>query len=142
MRPTNLFEKALNSLINVAVAFVLFSPLLLVLNVSLLSKKLIFILLFFVYQIAIILFNKNISLGMIVTHSRWKYEYSLPNQFIHTVLYTISFSTLLFWVYFPFDLFLANMLLVQVPSILLTGSTFHGYLAGKMITIKSTKMPL
>ena len=72
----------------------------------------------------------------VVRREEWKEEYPLLNQFIHAVLYTLSFSTLLFWIYFPFDLFLVNILLIQLPSILLTGSTLHGYLAGKMTTIK------
>ena len=136
MHPTNFLEKALNSLISVVAAFILFLPILLLFDMELLFKKLIFILFLFIYQIIIILFNKNISLGMIITKTRWKEEYPLLNQFIHAVLYTLSFSTLLFWIYFPFDLFLVNILLIQLPSILLTGSTLHGYLAGKMTTIK------
>ena len=109
MRPTTFLEKGLNSFISVAVLFILFIPIL-SLDISLLSKKLIFILFLFVYQIAIIVFNENISIGMIITKTSWKNNYPLHNQFVHAILYTASFSTLLFWIYFPFDLFLINML--------------------------------
>ena len=135
MRPTTFLEKGLNSFISVAVLFILFIPIL-SLDISLLSKKLIFILFLFVYQIAIIVFNENISIGMIITKTSWKNNYPLHNQFVHAILYTASFSTLLFWIYFPFDLFLINMLFIQLPSILLTGATLHGYLSGKMTTVK------
>ncbi len=136
-RSTNFLEKGINSLINVIAVFILFLVFVLLFDVTVREKKLIFILLLLVYQIAIILFNKNVSLGMTITKTRWKKEYSLYNQFIHAALYTASFSTLLFWVYFPFDLFLFNILFLQIPTILLTGSTLHGYLAGKMTTVKS-----
>ena len=73
---------------------------------------------------------------MMILNIHWKEKYPLKNQLIHSVLYTASFSTLLFWVWFPLDLFLINMLLLQLPTILLTGTTFHGYLSGNMVTVK------
>ncbi|MBS3152384.1 hypothetical protein J4230_03160 [Candidatus Woesearchaeota archaeon] len=135
MRETNIFEKGLSSLINVVFVSIFFMPFLF-LNNSILIKKFIFISLFFIYKLILIAFNEDRSVGMIFMKTYWKRKYSLKNQLIHTILYTISFSTLLFWLYFPFDIFLVNILFIQVPIILLKGTTLHGYLAGRMVTVK------
>lgn len=136
MRITSPLEKLLNSTINVIVIFIIFLPFLIFLNISLFSKKFVFIVLFFIYKLAIIFFNENRSIGMIITNTYWKKTYPLKNQLLHAVLYTLSFSTLLFSIFFPFDIFLINILLIQLPSIIITGTTFHGYIAGKMMTVK------
>lgn len=135
MRITTPLEKLLNSAINVAAVFIIFLPFLIFLDTSL-FKKIIFIVLFLLYKLVIIFFNGNRSLGMIITKTYWKREYPLKNQLLHALLYTLSLSTLLFWIFFPFDLFLANMLLIQLPSIILTGTTFHRYISGNMVTVK------
>lgn len=135
MRPTTALEKGLTSLINVIVVSLFFLPFIF-LNLSILTKKLIFIFLFFLYTVLCYFLNNGRSIGMVITKTYWKEDYPLKNQLIHKILYTASFSTLLFWIYFPFDLFLLNILFIQLPSIFLTGTTFHGYLAGKITTVK------
>lgn len=135
MHPTKPLEKLLNSAINAALVFIIFSPFLFS-DLNSTFKKLIFISLFLLYKFIIVIFNNNRSVGMIITKTYWKEKYPLKNQIFHAILYTVSFSTLLFWVYFPFDLFLINMLLLQLPTIILKGTTFHGYLAGNMLTVK------
>ncbi|MBI2148143.1 hypothetical protein HYU23_00535 [Candidatus Woesearchaeota archaeon] len=135
MRNTTLFEKGLSSFINVVFVSIFFLPFLFI-DIPFLIKKFIFIFLFLLYKLILIYFLENKSIGMILIGSYWKENYPLKNQFIHAVFYTISFSTLLFWIYFPFDLFLFNMLFIQIPMILYKGTTMHGYLAGKMVTVK------
>ena len=137
MRITTPLEKLLNSAINVMVVFIFFLlPFPIILDFTLFLKKFIFICLFFLYKLIVIFFNGNRSVGMMITQTYWKKKYPIANQLIHAALYTLSFSTLLFWIFFPFDLFLINMLFIQLPSIILTGTTFHGYLAGNMTTVK------
>ncbi len=136
MRVTTPPEKLLNSAVNILVVFIILLPFLLFLEASIFTKKFLFISLFFLYKLTIIFFNGNRSLGMMITKTYWKKKYPLKNKILHAVLYTLSFSTLLFWVFFPFDLFLVNMLLIQLPSVILTGTTFHAYLSGKMMTVK------
>lgn len=75
---------------------------------------------------------------MMVLGTQWEREYSTKNKLVFLILYTLSFSTLFFWVFFSFDLFLANILLLQIPMILMTGTTLHGFLSGNMTTVKNT----
>ncbi len=74
---------------------------------------------------------------MTIVGTYWAKDYPLKNQLIWLSLYTLSFSTLLFWVFFPFDLFLINMLCLQLPMILIKKTTLHGFLSGQMVTIKN-----
>jgi hypothetical protein len=73
---------------------------------------------------------------MIILKARWKGDNSYWNFLLFISLYTLSFSTLLFYIVFPFDLFLINMILLQIPTIILKKTTFHGFLSGNMIGIK------
>lgn len=86
------------------------------------------VLMFFVMQIADT--HRRIGfrcLGMRVTGSRWERTYRRGQKVLYSFLYTLSFATLFVHVYAPFDVFLANMLLLQLPTVLLTGTTFHGW---------------
>ena len=135
-RPTTALEKLLNSAINVALAFVIVLPLWLLVDSSFMVKRILFLMLFLLLKLTVLFFHENRSPGMIITKTYWKEKYPLRNQLLHAVLYMLSFSTVLFWVYFPFDLLLINILLIQLPTVLKTGTTAHGYLAGKMFTVK------
>ena len=135
MRLTTPFEKACNSLINILFVVVLSFPFWYT-SFTLTIKKLIILLIFFLCKLIFIFFNKNRSLGMMLTNTEWKQRYPLNQQIFHALLYTSSFSTLLFWIYFPFDLFLLNMFFLQIPTLYFKKTTFHGYLAGNMVTIK------
>lgn len=134
MKTTNIIQKLIPSLINISAVAMIASPLFL-LNWSFASLKIILMILFFSYNLLFLIFFKNRDLGMMVVKTYWKDEYPLLNKLIYIVLYTASFSTLIFWIWFPFDLLLINLLLIQLPCILLTGTTLHGYLAGKMVTV-------
>ena len=138
MRTTTAFEKLMASIINVIVVFVFYTPVIF-LNLSILQKKIIFILLFLLYNIAVIFLSKNRCIGMILTNAFWKEDYPIKNQMIYAVLYTLSFVTMLFWIAFPGDLLLANILLVQLPFVIRTGTTFHGHFSGHMTTITNTE---
>jgi len=72
---------------------------------------------------------------MMIVKTYWKEDYPKINQIIYAVLYTASFATLFIWIWFPFDLFLFNMIFLQLPCVLLTGTTLHGYLSGGMTTV-------
>lgn len=133
MRRTNVLEKLGASIINVAVVFVFTIPFILLWGFGL-YWKLSFIGLFFLYNLIFLIFGNNICVGSRILKTRWEKEYPFINRLIFIFLYTLSFSSLLFWIIFPFDIFLVNMLLLQLPCVLLTGTTVHGLLSGKMMT--------
>jgi hypothetical protein len=54
-----------------------------------------------------------------------------PTNTVYAALYTASFATLLWWIWLPLDLALANGLLIQIPCLALRGNTLHGLLAGR-----------
>lgn len=135
MKQTNIFQKVLPSVFNAVAVFIISLPLM-IMQADALEKKIILVGIFFLYCFFFQLFNKNEDLGMVVSDTHWKEAYPFKNQLIYSILYTLSFATLFFHVFFPLDLFLANMLLLQLPCVLLTGTTVHGYLAGKMVTVK------
>ena len=100
--------------------------------------KLILVFIFFLYNFSFIFLTKNRCLGMIILNIQWKKEYPIKNQLIYVFLYSLSFSTIVIWIFFPFDLLLFNLLLIQLPCVLKTGTTLHGYLSGKMSGFKTT----
>ena len=134
MRKTNAFEKIIPSILNVFFTFLIFLPFYF-LNTSYFSKKLIFIIIFFTYNLLFLIFNENKCLGMIIMKTNYAKKYSKLQHFLYSILYTLSFSTLLFWIFFPFDLFLFNMLVLQLPTIIIKKTTLHGYLSGNIITV-------
>lgn len=137
MRKTNLFEKGLASLINVSAVAILSTPLIWM-PWTLMTKKIIVIAIWLLFNLAFLVFNRNRGLGMIIANTHWKKDYPIKSKLLFLVFYSLSFSTLFFWISFPLDLFLANMLLLQVPMILITGTTLHGFLSGKMVTVKNS----
>lgn len=133
MRKTNILEKAFPSIINVVVVF-LVSQLFLPFTADLIGDKWTFISVFFIYNIVFLFLEDGRDLGMFVFDTRWAKQYSTANKIVYAVLATASFSTLLFKVWFTLDLFLINMILLQLPAVIKTGTTFHGWLAGGMVT--------
>lgn len=134
MKQTNIFQKIMPSVINVLAVFIISLPFLMLTD-NAIVKKFIIIGIFFLYCLLFQISNKNVDLGMFLVGTKWKKNYPVKNQFIYNILYTISFATLFFHVYFVFDIFLVNMVLLQLPFVLITGTTWHGYLAGKMETV-------
>jgi len=129
-----MFRKLSSSIINAIVVFVISLPFL-ALSESVFVKRLTVIFIFFVYCLIFMFLNKNRDLGMIITKSYWRESYPTKKQLLYNVLYTLSFATLFFHVFFPLDLFLINMLFLQLPFVLTTGTTLHGYFSGKMATV-------
>ncbi|MBT4174261.1 hypothetical protein HOC80_04790 [archaeon] len=135
MRKTNAFEKLIPSVLNVFFAFIIFLPFYFSITNSF-TKKLVFIGIFFCYNLIFLIFNDNKCLGMIIMKTNYAKKYSKLQHFLYSILYTLSFSTLLFWIFFPFDLFLFNMLVLQLPIIILKKTTLHGYLSGNITTVR------
>jgi hypothetical protein len=128
---TTASQKLLASIINAFFVITLSLPFFMLLGFSL-EYRVILVLIFFAYQLTIILTPQRRSLGALYTHTVWAKQYSLKNHIMYAFLYSLSFATIVIWVVFPFDLLLVNLLLIQLPFIKKTGYTFHGYLSGKM----------
>lgn len=136
-RYSNAFEKLLVSIINVFTVFLISTPILLYLGFTL-EYRIFFVFLFFVQDLIYIFFFNNRYLGMRILNIEWEREYSIKKEILYSLLYTLSFSTFLIWIWFPFDLLIFNILLIQLPFVLTTGKTLHGYLTG-MVGIKEVK---
>lgn len=135
MKTTSTFEKLIPSVINSILIFIVFVPIYF-LHISPLDKKLFVITGFFLYELIFIFINKGRDLGMILFNTYWEKDYSIFQLLIYNILYTVSFSTILFWLFFPFDIFLVNMLLIQLPTVLLKGTTLHGFLSGGIKSVR------
>lgn len=134
MKTTNITIKLLISIINIVITFILSLPFLIYYGISI-EWKILWIMIFLVYNIVVeTAFGRCI--GMMVLKARYEFQKSFWQTTLYVTLYTASFSTLLFYVRFPFDLLFIN-LLVQLLFILSTGTTLHGYLSGGVKTIKT-----
>lgn len=77
---------------------------------------------------------------MMCLSNRYMVQRSTYEKACFIALYTLSFSTLLYDVWFTFDLLIINLVFFQLPFFLITGNTFHGYIGG-MKTIRGEKLP-
>ena len=128
---TNALQKLSVSIINTIFVLLLSIPIYLIFGFSI-TYRISLPIIFFLYNLSFIFLTKNRCLGMILLNIYWKDEYSIKNQIIYVFLYSLSFSTIVIWIFFPFDLLLFNLLCIQLPCVLKTGTTLHGYLSGKM----------
>ncbi len=128
---TNALQKLSVSIINTFFVTILSLPFYYIFGFSTVFKV-VLVVIFFLYNFSFIFLTKNRCLGMIILGIKWKEEYPIKQQIIYTFLYSLSFSTIVIWIFFPFDLLLFNLLLIQLPTVLITGTTLHGYLSGKM----------
>lgn len=135
MRPTNLFEKVSVSFINASIALVLSAPLYWQWGNSL-NWKLCAIGIFFLYEIVFAVSKEKRDLGMRIVGNYWQIIPSSQSYIFYNLFYSLSFATLFFYFWFPFDLFLVNILLLQLPMVILTKTTLHAYLFG-LTTIKN-----
>ena len=133
MNDTNALEKLLASIINTVIAFIISTPFIFIKTV--IDFKYIFLIVFFLYQIAIVFTKDKRCFGMIIK-TYWDKDYKNINYIIYAIFYTLSFSTIIIWIVFPFDLLLVNLLLIQLPFVVFTEYTLHGYLSGKMKSVK------
>jgi len=137
MRATEPIEKLAASAYNAAIALTISLPIGLISDFGI-GWRFAAVAIFFLMQVFETHRERGFRcLGMRIIGTRWARRYAAKQQALYTVLYTLSFATLFIHVFFPFDLFLANMLFLQVPSIYLTGTTMHGFLAGGMRTVRS-----
>ena len=128
MKRTGILYKLLPSLANVAITFVFALPFLYFYGFSL-EWKLAWIGIFFGYNLFCeIVFGRCV--GMMLCNTEYETCKSFLKNVLYVFLYTISFSTLLFYIWFPFDLLAINLFAIQLPCILLTGTTLHGLLSG------------
>jgi hypothetical protein len=134
MRETSAIEKFMTSVINFIVVLILFIPFFFIFSEEL-ARKLVLIGLFFAYNLVCLIFNNSRCIGMMVMKTRYAREYPKANQLLYITLYSLSFASLLFWVFFPFDLFLFNMIFIQLPIVIMKKTTLHGYLSGNITTV-------
>ena len=129
-------EKIRNSIINIFITILISMPLIYLTN-SLLHKKLIIITIFFLLKSISIFRKDHKTLGMILTKTSWKEKYPKHKHILHSIFYTISFSTIMFYIWFPLDIFSINIFLLQLPSMIKNKMTFHEFISGKMMQVKS-----
>lgn len=124
---TTAFRYLFVSIINSAITGIFSLPFLFIYGAEL-EWKLTWVSIFLLYTLVTeLVFNR--CLGMVVLRRHYQKSRSVVQKIIYSVLYTASFSTLLFYLWFPFDLLLINLLLVQLPTVLVTGNTLHGFLS-------------
>jgi hypothetical protein len=137
-RNTKPLEKLLASIINVLfVGIIAFPSVFFTKDITILKE--IYVSLFFLYNVIILLINKNRCLGMMALNMHWKPPYRTKNHLIFVFLYTMSFATAFIWIVFPFDLLIFNLLFIQLPTVILKKTTFHGYLSGGLSTLRFVK---
>jgi len=134
VKPTSILYKLFPSITNALFTFILSLPFLLIYGNST-RWKIIWIGIFFLYN-CIFEFVYNRCLGMILFKTYYENQRTTFQKLLYISLYTISFSTLLFYIWFPFDLLIFNIIGIQLPFVLTTGNTFHGFLSGKTKTIR------
>lgn len=137
VRRTTVMEKAIPSLINAVLAFGIATPLLLIYG-SGLAWRWSVVVIFALYEFAMVSLFKDRCLGMKIMDTYWEKDYSLWQHLRYNVLYTLSFATLLISLWVPFDLLFVNLIFVQLPMVLITGTTLHGYVGG-METVRIIK---
>jgi len=128
---TNAIQKLLVSVINSLFVLFISVPLLLIFGFDF-KYKLLVILLFLIYRLIVAFTPTHRDFGDLLTKTVWIKNYSFKNHVAFAFLYTLSFSTIFIWVFFPFDLLIFNLLFIQLPFIQKTGYTLHGFLSGKM----------
>jgi len=135
MYPTTLPEKIIPSIINAGAVIILATPFLFA-RPNFMAWRFILIAVFFSYTLFFLIFFKNRCLGMMIMHTYWDTNYKFTQHLTYDVLYSLSFASLIIWLWFPFDLFIINMLLFQLPILILKKTTLHGLISGNLKTIK------
>lgn len=114
-------------------------PIYLLVKPDLFTAKIILLWMFLLHNLIPLFFKEKRDIGMVLMKTYWEKKYPVWKLLIYSVLYTASLATFVFYVYFPFDLLLVNLLLLQLPCVLLSGTTLHGYLSGGILTVKKPK---
>lgn len=130
--PNKPLEKLRNSIIHLLILVALFSPIFLFTKDPV-TLKVLFVLFVFISQLFFVLLNNGRTFSHMIFKTYHKESYKIWQYFVWSIFYSLSVSTILFWVFFPFDLLILN-LLIQYIVYVKTGTTTHQLLAGKMIT--------
>ncbi len=132
VRKTTAFWKLAKTIINTCFVLLVSLPFLLYFGFDW-RYKVVVITTFLAYQLIAALSPTHRDLGDLITKTHWIKTYPLKNHVAFAFLYTASFSTVFIWLFFPLDILLINLLFIQLPFVLKTGYTLHGYLSGKMV---------
>lgn len=121
--------KLQQSVVNVMATFLIATVVLPGSYMDFAQLKLSCVLVFFFYNIY---FESRYGrcLGMMWGKTHYANPCDTSKKMWYILFYTLSFSTLLYYVWFPFDLLLINFLCLQLPCLLIKGNTLHGYLGG------------
>ncbi len=133
-KTTGPLEKFVASFFNAIIALGLSVPFLIIWGPSL-YWRISVIIIFGLYESFIFLYQKDRCFGMKIMDTYWRKHYTFRQHIKFNIFYTLSFSTIMLYVWFPLDLLILNLLLIQLPMSLITGTTLHGYLSG-METVK------
>ena len=112
-------KKAMASAVNVSIVFTLTSPMYFFLGIN--AWRVCCLVLFFGYNLVL---SKR-CLGQRIART---YQ-DQPTNAAYAALYTASTATLLFWLWLPLDLAIANGLFLQLPCLMIWGNTPHGLIA-------------
>ncbi|RJO59384.1 hypothetical protein C4546_02480 [Candidatus Parcubacteria bacterium] len=134
MASTNLIYKILPSIFNILITFLLAAPFYFLFQEKL-WWKIAWLTVFLLYNLVFEI-RYNRCLGMILFGTRYDQPRKLWQKIVYSIFYTLSFSTLLFFLWFPFDLLMVNLIFIQLPFVLITQTTFHGFISGNIKTIK------
>ncbi len=135
---TSIWYKLYSSMINITLILFITSPLFLIYGFDT-KWKLLTIFTFLLYELILIFTKQKRDLGMIIMGSYWKEPFTNSQYILYNLLYTLSFASLFFYFIFPGDLLLINLLLVQLPFVVLTKYTLHGYLSGMITVVKRSQ---
>ncbi|RJQ29131.1 hypothetical protein C4565_02605 [Candidatus Parcubacteria bacterium] len=131
---TTIFEKLFSSVINGGIALIVSTPFFMYWGFSLYWKWSV-VLSFFLYELVCYATSGHRDIGMMVVNSHWHNSPSFFRYLVYNIFYTLSFATIFIYLSVPLDLLLFNLIVIQLPSIIFTGTTFHGFLA-RLETIK------
>lgn len=137
MKVTSILQKLFASIINVGLILIVSSFLIFLIGFNI-KWKIVTIILFLIYELVFLFTKSKRDVGMMIIGSSWQILPSNAQYVLYNLLYTLSFSTLLFHIKFLGDLLLINLLFIQLPFVIFTKTTFHGYLAN-MKTIKTMR---
>lgn len=131
---STLVQKAFASLANVGLAFVVSLPVGYAFGFGF-EWKIAMISMFFIYNVVTVFTPGFRGLGMRGVGTQWERNYPWWQRILYSIFYTASLATLLFWMFFPLDIFILNMI-AQLVAVRLTGTTVHGLLAGGMRSVQ------
>ncbi|MEK7588224.1 MAG: hypothetical protein AAB438_00205 [Patescibacteria group bacterium] len=130
--PNKPLEKVRNSVVHILILGIIFYPVTFFIK-DIFLLKILFLLLVFIAQIVFVFLNNGRTLSHVIFKTYHKEKYKNWQWLVWSIFYTVSVASILFWVYFPFDLLILN-LIIQYITYLIAGTTLHQLLAGKMIT--------